>query len=240
VRALAVGGGANTGGSVGGLSYPASTRTYQMIDLSSPTPVWGPAIDLPDGLDRVNVNLVLLPDGTVFMAGGRPLGGTPPNGGSCWIFDPDASPPAWFEMEELSYARQYHSMALLLPSAKVMVAGWSEKSIEIFSPPYLYGGTRPNITAAPDLVHHGQSFGIDTPDPSSIAKVVLVRPMAVTHQTDSEQRVIRLAFTVTGPSAITATMPNGVHPHAAPRGYYMLFLLNTAGVPSIAKFIYLH
>lgn len=77
--------------------------------------------------------------------------------------------------------------------------------------------------------------------------MVLVKPMAVTHQTDTEQRVIQLEHIVTGPSTISVTAPDGrvypyhaggSHTHAiAGRGYYMLFLLNTAGVPSRAKFI---
>lgn len=217
--------------------------TYQLINLSELSPTWGSSLSLPDSLARVNVNLVLLPDGRVFVCGGRPLEGTPPNGGSCWIYDPSSY--TWTEMDALTNARQYHSVALLLPSGKVMAAG-ADSVIEVFSPPYLFNpdGTlaaRPTITSAPALVHHGNSFAIETTEAPDITKVVFVRPMAVTHQTDSEQRVIPLSFTPTGPTTLTATAPNGWHPHAtAPRGYYMLFILNGDGVPSEAKFIQLH
>ena len=82
---------------------------------------------------------------------------------------------------------------------------------------------------------------METPEAASIAKVVLVRPMAVTHQTDSEQRVVQMTLYQSGPTEISATAPNGIHPHAmAPRGYYMLFILNSDGVPSEGKFIHLH
>jgi hypothetical protein len=65
--------------------------------------------------------------------------------------------------------------------------------------------------------------------------------MAPTHNTDSEQRVIQLLFHVAGATTLSATAPNGWHPHAtAPRGWYMLFILNGDGVPSEAKFIQLH
>lgn len=94
---------------------------------------------------------------------------------------------------------------------------------------------------------HGSTFDVGTSNPASIDRVVMVKPMAVTHQTDTEQRVIRLAHTVTGPSTISVTAPDGRvypygvgggHTHAiAGRGYYMLFLLNADGVPSRAKFI---
>ncbi len=88
---------------------------------------------------------------------------------------------------------------------------------------------------------------VTSPQAADIDSVVLVRPMAVTHQTDSEQRVIPLNFTTSG-TTLTVTAPNGNHPHAvAPKGYYMLFIVNNLGVPSVAwqnattkKFILLH
>jgi hypothetical protein len=65
--------------------------------------------------------------------------------------------------------------------------------------------------------------------------------MAVTHQTDTEQRVIQCLFSQTGATQISAVTPNGIHPHAiAPRGYYMVFILNSNGTPSEGKFIHLH
>ena len=122
----------------------------------------------------------------------------------------------------------------------------ADRTVEIFSPPYLFAADgspapRPEISTAPDLVHHGREFDIETPDPSEIAKVVLLRPMAVTHQTDSEQRVIHLSHSISGATTLTAEAPNGWHPHAlAPQGWYMLFLIDTDGVPSVAHFIHLH
>ncbi len=71
--------------------------------------------------------------------------------------------------------------------------------------------------------------------------MVLIRPMAVTHQTDSEQRVIQMPFYTSGAAQLTVSAPDGGPAHAmAPRGYYMLFLLNTSGVPSEGKFVHLH
>ncbi|MBN9560395.1 MAG: DUF1929 domain-containing protein [Alphaproteobacteria bacterium] len=97
------------------------------------------------------------------------------------------------------------------------------------------------IDLLPALVHHGQQFTIATAQAAAIRKVVLVRPMAPTHNTDTEQRVIQLSFFASAADTVTATAPNGWHPHAiAPRGYYMVFILNADGVPSEAKFIQLH
>ena len=101
-------------------------------------------------------------------------------------------------------------------------------------------GTAPTTTVVP-TVHHGATFVIETPQAGDIAKVVLVRPMAITHNTDTEQRLIHCTFAPSGANTLRAVAPNGIHPHAiAPRGYYMLFILNAGGVPSEGRFIHLH
>jgi len=248
VRVIVVGGG-DTG----------TSPTAQMINLSTLSPSWGPPISIPDGRSRVNVNAILLPDGTVLVLGGLQ---SPPQ--TCYRYNPSTPVSAWKEMDELNAPRHYHSCALLLPSGKVMAAGGAaaggctvsvENTIEVFSPPYLFNsdgspatrptivsidGVTPTTTVAP-TVHHGSTFAIETPEASDIAKVVLVRPMAITHNTDTEQRVIQCTFSKTGANTVSGVAPDGIHPHAmAPRGYYMLFILNTQGVPSEGKFIHLH
>ncbi|HEX5735597.1 MAG TPA: galactose oxidase-like domain-containing protein [Blastocatellia bacterium] len=212
------------------------SRTYQMINLSHLSPVWEPARSLPmapgqlQPTSRVNVNPVLLPDGTVFVSGGAPAGEP------CWIFNPATS--AWSEMDEAPRERKYHSHALLLPTAEVMSCGWQNNNIEVFRPPYLFRGDRPVIDEVHDHVHLGEEFEICTEQAYEINKVVLVRPMAPTHNTDTEQRVVQLLFYYAGENVLRATAPNGWLPHAtAPRGYYMLFIINYNGVPSVAKFI---
>lgn len=248
VRVIVVGGG-DTG----------TSPTAQMINLSTFAPSWGPPVSIPDGRSRVNVNSILLPDETVLVLGGLQ---SPPQ--TCYRYNPSTPISPWGEMDELNAPRHYHSCALLLPSGKVMAAGGAapggctvsvENTIEVFSPPYLFNpdgslaarpviasvnGVEPTPKEAP-TVHHGSKFKIKTKDPCAIAKVVLMRPSACTHNTDTEQRAIQCTFAKTGESEITAVAPNGGHPHAmAPRGYYMLFILNAKGVPSEGKFIHLH
>lgn len=248
VRVIVVGGGA-----------AGTSPTAQIANLSTLSPSWGSPISIPDGRSRVNVNAVLLPDGNVLV-----LGGLQSSPQTCYRYNPSTPVSAWAEMDELNAPRHYHSCALLLPSGKVMAAGGAaaggctvsvENTIEVFNPPYLFNsdgtlasrpsivsidGVAPTTTVAP-TVHHGSTFAIDTPQAADIAKVVLVRPMAITHNTDSEQRVIQCSFAKTGANTLSAVAPDGIHPHAlAPRGYYMLFILNTQGVPSEGKFIHLH
>lgn len=211
--------------------------TYEIFDAStlSPTSSFDPADPFPDGQNRSLPSGVLLPTGNLFVCGGIASTNSP-----CTEFDIYTN--TWSARANLGSVRQYHSAALLLPSGKVMMAGWNNAKIEIYSPPYLFNGPRPSITTAPSIVHHGASFTIDTTDAAEIAKVVLVRPMAVTHQTDSEQRVIELLPLVhISSTQLGLTAPDGGHPHAmAPRGHYMMFAINNAGVPSVAEWIYLH
>ena len=217
-------------------------NSAEVIDLSvlSAAAAWAPTGALPDTVGRRQCNAVLLPDNTVFVSGGATTTNSP-----CMLYDPATN--SWSAMDDLPSRRGYHSVSLLLPNGKVMMAGGTSgegnPGIEIFSPPYLFRGARPVVSNAPNLVHHGQSFVIESPDAATITKVVLVRPMAVTHQTDAEQRVLEMPYIHdhANPTRLTLTAPHGGHPHAiAPMGYYMMFAINNNGVPSIANWIYLH
>jgi hypothetical protein len=105
-RILVIGGG--TGG---------TQSTVGLIDNPPSAAAWLSGT-FPDGLARSSINGVLLPDGKVLICGGRPTGGTPPNGGVCYLYDPAAGLGigAFSEMDEVAYARQYHSVAILLPA----------------------------------------------------------------------------------------------------------------------------
>lgn len=234
VKGLVIGGGdAGTNG------------TGQTINLGTRSPSWDPAFPLLE--KRVHPNVVLLPDGTVFICGGiEEAPKPPPNGGRCEMYDPRTGSIA--EMDELDRPRHYHSVAILLPTGEIMATGGAgvggcdvsrHNTIEVFKPPYLFRGNRPVINSVRQEVEHLAAFEIDTDDPLQISKVVLARPMAVTHQTDSEQRMVSLKFSATGPKTIEAIAPAGAPSGIAPAGYYMLFILDQDGVPSVAKWILL-
>ena len=78
------------------------------------------------------------------------------------------------------------------------------------------------------------AFQVQTPDAAEIASVVLVRPGTPTHAFDMEQRLVGLSFTIGSGVLNVTSPPNG---NIAPPGYYMLFVLNAAGVPSVARFV---
>ena len=96
-------------------------------------------------------------------------------------------------------------------------------------------GAVPIITAAAANAAWGTNFNIDSPDSNSIDSVVLIRPASVTHHTDSGQRYIKIP--IVSRTAATLTVSAPANANIAPPGYYMLFIINTDRVPSVAKFI---
>jgi hypothetical protein len=187
-----------------GGSDSSNNNSYEIIDATSlsPTSNWGTATPFPDGEHRSLGSAVLLPDGTLFVCGGIQRLNSP-----CALFNPRTN--TWSAMAALPSIRDYHSVAFLLPSAQVAMAGWNNTSIEIFDPPYLYRGARPVISSAPSSVQRGQRFNIGSPDAATISSVVLARPMAVTHQTDTQQKLLELPFIRTGFSTFGTIATNG-------------------------------
>ena len=118
--------------------------------------------------------------------------------------------------------------------------------MEIYQPAYLFTtnssgqtvlATRPTITSAPSSISYGDAFQVQTPDAANISSVVIMRNGSVTHSFDMDQRQVGLSFT-TGSGTLSLTgPPNG---NIAPPGYYMLFLVNNQGVPSVANFVLLN
>jgi hypothetical protein len=196
---------------------------------------------------RIEMNATILPNGQILTVGGS----LNDEDTSTASLNADLYDPAKNKMSSAganAVPRLYHSVALLLPDATVWVAGGNptrgtyDPSVEIYSPAYLFNpdgtlATRPTITSVTaSVIGYGTSFQVQTPDAANIASVVLVKDGAVTHAFNMDQRLVGLVssagsgvLNVTGP-------PNG---NIAPPGYYMLFLINNAGVPSVAKFVQL-
>ena len=195
---------------------------------------------------RSNVNVVILPDSKVLVCGG----GSHRRGTrvlECELFDtsvnymdPNVNP--WTTVASMNYRRQYHSTCVLLPDGRVLTGGNDTRGrvmqLEAYRPPYWFRGPRPRIWHSPKMVHIGQEFTVDTLDARYVESVVLVRPMAATHHTDSEQRLLNLVKLRRGRCSIRVRAP--ANHRLAPPGYYMLFLVNTKGVPSVAEFIEIH
>ena len=217
---------------LGGNDNPP-TDTAEIIDLNVNKPAW--SFTAPMAFPRQQPNATVLPDGTVLVTGGSSGSGF--NNPNTPVFAAEIWNPAtgnWSTMASASVFRGYDSIAVLLPDARVLTAGGSKKNGEIYSPPYLFNGARPRITSAPAQVNYGQTFFVATPDGASINRVTWVNLSSEAHGFNSSQRFNQLSFTQTS-GGLNVTAPSG--PTTAPAGHYMLFLLNTNGVPSIASVI---
>ena len=120
---------------------------------------------------------------------------------------------------------------MLVPDGRVLTAGGpggpggfdNQLTMEIFSPPYLFAGPRPEVTTSTPAAGYGDPLTIDTPHEPDIASVTLVRPAAVTHHTDANARFIRLPITSRGAGQIVARAPSS--PTVAPPGHYLVFVI---------------
>jgi hypothetical protein len=218
---------------IGGHDPP--TATAETLDLTAATPAWTLTSNMH--FARRQHNAVVLPDGKVFVVGGSSGGGfddstNPVLPTEMW----DPATKQFTVMASIAVYRGYHSTALLLPDGRVLSAGGNVAgaNAQIFSPPYLLAGTRPGISSAPTSVGYGQTVFIGTPDAANISKVAFLRNGSTTHTNDMGARFMHLSFTKVN-GGLNVTLPaNG---SLAPPGYYMLFLLNSSGIPSVARII---
>jgi Domain of unknown function (DUF1929)/Glyoxal oxidase N-terminus len=213
------------------------TGTSEVIDMSAAQPQWRFVEPLTKA--RQNHNLVLLPDGTVLcVGGGNAPGQWASPVGLTELFDPGAE--TWAPMASHSTNRTYHSTAILLADGRVISGGANSRepeqtTVEFYSPPYLFRGTRPKISSVnPSNLRYGDECTISTPSADVVDRVVLLKPGANTHSLNFDQRHVELDFT-TGADDVTATIPS--NRALVPPGYYMLFILSGSGVPSVARFL---
>ena len=219
---------------------PSST---EFIDLLQPNPQWTDVQSMHH--HRTNVSGVILPNGTVFVFGGHSADKGYADSSEHVligeIYEPSLS--GWVETASMARPRQYHSVGVLLPDGMVLCAGGTsleiqlpdQRTMEIFSPQYMDELNRPEITAAPTEIGYGSFYRITSPRAGSIRDVALIRPMAITHHTDSEQRYVRLQFHAFNDHTLSFWAP--ANSNLAPPGYYMLFLVDVGGVPSVATFV---
>lgn len=186
---------------------------------------------------RKDMNLVLLPDGKVLALGGSFIFDDPSTGQTQRLAEMwNPATETWSPKASMAQARLYHSTAVLLADGRVLSAGGNvSPSGQIYSPPYLFNGPRPVIDAVPDYIMPGTVFSLFSADASPNVKVVLMGLNSVTHAVDFNQKRIPLNFTHDGGNLLTVNAP--ANNNVAPPGYYMLFLLNEAGVPSVAKYV---
>jgi hypothetical protein len=235
---------------------PATSST-EIIDLSAASPVWAAGPNMSTG--RTQMHAVILPNGKVLAEGGS-VNNESPNapGKTADVYDPVTN--TFASAGTAAYSRLYHSTALLLPDARVASMGSNpgarggyQPAIEIYTPPYLFDANdrlittgRPSITAispSSSVMGYNTLFTVSYTSTTPISSAVLMRPGSSTHSFDMEQRLIGLCGPAPQPACNgdnnTLNLATPVNGNVAPPGYYMLFLLDSAGVPSTAQFIQL-
>jgi hypothetical protein len=247
-KVIYVGGGNNPGTNV-------PTAEGEVIDLGATPLAWNKIARMH--FPRRQHNATLLPDGTLLITGGT-MGvgfndlatGRPVHAAELW----DPKTGRWHLLAAEATDRCYHATTLLLPDATVLSAGGGEfyvnlpgvgqapndpqdshRNAQVFRPPYLFRGPRPQITTAPEHVDFGETFEIRVLGPA-IRQITWIRLPSVTHAFDENQRINFLGFTSgSGSGRLDVTVPS--QPELCPPGHYMLFALSEAGVPSEAHIL---
>jgi NPCBM/NEW2 domain/Domain of unknown function (DUF1929)/Glyoxal oxidase N-terminus len=207
------------------------------------------------GNKRVHANATVLPDGRVIVIGGTRNGNTDDNSfdesqkvleSELWSPTSETFTPA----AVMKTARGYHSSALLLPDGRVLSAGGggcggcpeSHADAEIYYPPYLFktDGSgklveRPVISQIPTSITYNTGFEVSSNDAAIISSAVLMRLGAATHAFDQGQMRVPLSINRRLGGTLSLTAPNNAN--IAPPGMYMLFIIDAAGVPSVAQIL---
>jgi hypothetical protein len=222
-----------------GGGWPATASTG-VIDLDSTTPAYraGPAMTAAKGY----VSCVNLPDGTAFEANGGSDNTIAAASSTTALLTSLAGP--WQAMSPLPSGehRLYHSLLFLLDDGRVVsvtsnptggVANQS-KSFLVYSPPYLSKGTRPTITSNPTEVRYGGSYAIGASAAAgrTVTRITVTTAPSATHSTDLNQRYLSLPLT--GGSITFPTQPT-----IMPPGWYRIWAVDNANVPSVAKWVHI-
>jgi hypothetical protein len=229
----------------GGAKFPP-TASVETIDLNAATPAWNYSDSMHYA--RRQHTAVMLPNGKVLVTGGTSGSGF--NNADGAVYDAEMWDPAtghWTVWAKASTMRLYHSISMLLPDGRVLTGAGGHPGddvhfedahldFEIFDPPYLFKGTRPAIDSAPDTVYYGRSFHVKTKTQGNL-RASFMRLSAITHVRDHNadfnwlpvQREGANDFMIAAPEDSIVTAP----------GPHMLFLVDSADVPSVSKLVWL-
>ena len=214
-------------------------NSVEIIDLSQPSPQWQTVA--PMNAVRAFHDAIVLPDGNVLVVGGDEASGQDaivPE-----LYDPAAN--TWTEMAPHAIVREYHSTTLLLPDARVIISGGAGQGgpglfdesaeFEIWNPYYLFRSARPTINTLASQAGYGSQMTMGYSSSVPVSHVVFHRSGSQTHSFSYNQISLPVDFNSNNGSTATFTVPN--NPNLLPPSFYMVFLLSTDGVPSVAKWV---
>jgi len=196
---------------------------------------------------RTMHNSTVLPNGEVLVTGGLDHAEVFTDDGArltAEIYNPTTN--SWRSVAGMQMARTYHSVGILMIDGRVFVGGgglcdssnldecYNHFDAEIYSPPYLFNpdgslAARPTISA-PATADYNTSINVT--GSTDIQEFSLIRFSAATHSTNNEQRRIPVTFFPGTPGDYSVDIPGR---ELLPPGYYMLFAIDSNGVPSVAE-----
>jgi Domain of unknown function (DUF1929) len=233
------------GGGVGQSS--TSTARTAMIDVAAPDPHWvrGPNLAEPTRYPIA----VLLPDDSVLVTGGskyyRGMHGS--DNRDTRIYSTATNS---FSLAANSLTgRDYHSGGILLPNGSILTLGGNplfgnkedttpqtfNQEIDVYYPPYMFRKDRPEITAAPKVMHLKHSYLVTVSPGSDVKYLRLMRPDNPTHVTDVNARSIAIPFTRVSSDELKVKVP--ANDNLIPPSYYTLYAINSHGTPSAARWV---
>ena len=243
--------------------FPLSSGV--VVNINNDPPTFDPTPDMKN--PRRHLSTTILPTGDVLISGGssgKSGHNLAPYAFPLELYN--VKTDSFLTLANINVGRGYHSIALLLPDGRILIGGGGscggcqtngdQNNIEYYKPPYLFkpdgsGGqsevtSRPEITGVTDTsgtaidlntsIGYGQDLKITATLAASgkpIARVTMIKLGAVTHARNFDQNFNELTFT--GTSSLTATVPTE-RAYATP-GHYMIFAIDSDGVPSVAKII---
>jgi len=232
------------GGGVG--ESKQSSKKTRIVDLLDDDPRFTDGPELEKGTRYPQYSI--LPDDDVLVSGGSEdyRGRGASNIRQARMYD--AKTNEFRRVADPLVGRNYHSGSILLPDGRVMFFGSDslyadkgntkpgefEQRVEIYTPPYLFQGSRPTLSGGPKTIERGGSATFSTRQSSSVTSARLIRPSASTHVTDVDQRSIALDFEKTG-NGIEVTVPKSRN--LVGSGWYMLFVTDDRGTPSKAQWV---
>lgn len=231
------------GGAISGVNQKSSHKAM-VIDINAATPKITPLPSMQYA--RKFHNSVMLPTGDVLVIGGNTSGVKFNDQGS--ILPPELWNPKtqqWKTLAPSSVPRNYHSVALLLTDGSVISGGGGlcdcaadHQNAQRYSPPYLFNqdgskAQRPLIIEAPKVIRNGETFTLKSD--TDIERFSLIKMSATTHAVNTDLRFLSPKFSrqQEGGYRIIAAANKNV----LTAGYWMLFAINRAGVPSVARII---
>jgi hypothetical protein len=215
---------------------------------------------------RLTGNWVILPDGQILAVGGatRTSGNPATFLETAERFDPEGPTAhgSWKAMhsrvvpagEALVTPRLYHSVALLTPEGEVVLMGGvyvelnqppffpeTVHTAEVFRPTYCHYTNRPSLANVPPEICYpvgseANTFCVQT-NAAQLERACLIGVGSVTHHFDYGQRYVELMVRSTTCSEGNVEIFPPLNGAIAPPGYYMLFLVDWRGIPSMGALV---